>query len=189
MGVIINKKKTAIIVGAGPAGLTAAYELIKKSDIQPIIFEMSGDIGGISKTINYKGNRIDIGGHRFFSKSDRVMDWWNEILPLQGAPSKEDLILKISYQNKQRDIELKHGGADPEKTDKVMLVRERLSRIFFLRKFFDYPVSLNPQTAKNLGIVRMAKIGISYVWARLFPVKNEVSLEDFSLIGLAASYI
>lgn len=175
----LSKQKTAIIIGAGPAGLTAAYELIHKTDIKPIIFEMSGDIGGISKTVNYKGNRIDIGGHRFFSKSDRVMEWWNNILPLQGAPSKEDLLLKIKYQNKERDIELEHGGADPEKTDKVMLVRERLSRIFFLRKFFDYPVNLNGQTVKNLGLVRMVKIGASYVRIRIFPIRDETSLEDF----------
>ena len=67
------KKKTAIIIGAGPAGLTAAYELLHKTDIKPIIFEFDKQVGGISKTVNYKGNRIDIGGHRFFSKSDRVM--------------------------------------------------------------------------------------------------------------------
>ena len=67
-------KRKAIIIGAGPAGLTAAYELLKRSDIIPVILEKSGDIGGISKTINYKGNRMDIGGHRFFSKSDRVMN-------------------------------------------------------------------------------------------------------------------
>ncbi len=84
----------SIIIGAGPAGLTAAYELIGKSSIKPIIFEMSSDIGGISKTVNYKGNRMDIGGHRFFSKSDRVMDWWQNILPLQGRPSMDDIILK-----------------------------------------------------------------------------------------------
>ena len=86
-------KKQAIIIGAGPAGLTAAYELLQRTGIKPIIFEASGDIGGISKTINYKGNRIDLGGHRFFSKSERVMKWWQNILPLQGAPSKDDLIL------------------------------------------------------------------------------------------------
>ena len=61
-------RKKAIIIGAGPAGLTAAYELLSKSDIEPVIIEKSNDIGGISKTINYKGNRIDLGGHRFFLK-------------------------------------------------------------------------------------------------------------------------
>ncbi len=171
--------KKAIIIGAGPAGLTAAYELQKHTDITPIIFEASNDIGGISKTVNYKGNRIDIGGHRFFSKSDRVMSWWNTLLPLQGAPTKEDLLLNISYQNKTQPVHLAAGGADPEKTDHVMLIRERLSRIFYLRTFFDYPVALNGQTIHNLGLWRMGRIGISYIKARIFPIKNEVSLQDF----------
>src|ERR1035441_2363956 len=90
----MTTKKTAIIIGAGPAGLTAAYELLHKTKVKPIVFEASNDIGGISKTINYKGNRIDIGGHRFFSKSDRIMDWWMNILPLQGAPAKDDLAVR-----------------------------------------------------------------------------------------------
>lgn len=153
------RQKTAIIIGAGPAGLTVAYELLDKTDIKPIIFEMTNDIGGISKTINYKGNRIDIGGHRFFSKSDRVMQWWQNILPLQTALSR--------------------NGGDPEKADKVMLIRNRLSRIFFLRKFFNYPVSPNMNTITNLGFIRMLKIGLSYLQIRLFPIKEEKSLEDF----------
>jgi protoporphyrinogen oxidase len=149
--------KKAIIFGAGPAGLTAAYELLQKSDIKPIIYEMSNDIGGISKTVNYKGNRIDIGGHRFFSKSKTVMDWWLKILPIQDE------------NNLQK----------PGDSSKVMLVRQRLSRIFYLRKFFNYPVSLNFNTLKNLGIIRIIKIGYSYLWIRIFPVKDEKSLEDF----------
>ena len=76
--------KKAIIIGGGPAGLTAAYELLKQTDIHPVVYEMEHEVGGISKTINYKGNRMDLGGHRFFSKSDRVMEWWNAIMPLQG---------------------------------------------------------------------------------------------------------
>ncbi|MDO9465005.1 MAG: NAD(P)/FAD-dependent oxidoreductase [bacterium] len=139
----MSDQKTAIIIGAGPAGLTAAYELLNKTDIKPIIYEMTEDIGGISKTINYKGNRIDIGGHRFFSKSDRVMQWWQKILPSQ------------------------------------MLIRTRLSRIFFLRKLFDYPVSLNLNTFSNLGFMRIIKIGLSYIKTRFSPIKNEGSLEDF----------
>ncbi|MCK4695184.1 MAG: NAD(P)-binding protein, partial [Candidatus Cloacimonetes bacterium] len=121
--------QTAIIIGAGPAGLTAAYELLEKTNIKPIIYESTGDIGGISKTVNYKGNRIDLGGHRFFSKSDRVMEWWINILPLQGLPSKDDIILKRTIP--LSDI---RNAPDPEINDKVMLVRNRLSRIFFLRK-------------------------------------------------------
>lgn len=167
-------KKIAIIIGAGPAGLTAAFELLDKTDIKPIVYEMSNDIGGISKTINYKGNRIDIGGHRFFSKSDRIMQWWLNILPLQGSPSKDDILLK-------RTIPLSKaiGAPDPEKTDRVMLIRRRLSRIFFLRKFFDYPISMSFRTFSKLGLMRVIKIGISYMKIRLFPIKEEKSLEDF----------
>jgi len=168
------QKQVAIIAGAGPAGLTAASELLDKTDIKPVVFEMTRDIGGISKTVNYKGNRIDIGGHRFFSKSDRVMDWWREKMPTQGAPSKDDLLY-------ERSIPLSgdSDAPDPEKTDLVMLVRKRLSRIFFLKSFFDYPISLNLNTIKNLGLVRLMSIGFSYLKARLFPIKEEKSLEDF----------
>ena len=173
------EKKTAIIIGAGPAGLTAAYELLERTDIKPIIYEASDSIGGISRTINYKGNRMDIGGHRFFSKSDRVMDWWKNILTLQGSPSKDEIILDKKYSGQKHNLKTVPGGPDPEKEDKVMLIRKRISRIFFLRKFFDYPVSLNASTFRNLGVVRVVKIGISYVWIRIFPVKKEKSLEDF----------
>ena len=167
-------KKTAIIIGAGPAGLTAALELLEKTSIKPIIFEMSEDIGGISKTVHFKGNRIDIGGHRFFSKSERVMQWWQNILPIQGAPAKDDLLL-----GRKVPLSLEDNAPDPQKENKVMLFRSRLSRIFFLRKFFDYPITLTIKTVKNLGILRTGKIGLSYVYASLFPIKNEKSLEDF----------
>ena len=168
------KEKKAIIIGAGPAGLTAAYELLERTDIIPIVFEASSDIGGISKTINYKGNRIDLGGHRFFSKSERVMKWWQNVLPLQGTPSIDDLIL-----HKNIPLSKKVNAPDPQKQDEVMLIRSRLSRIFFLRKFFDYPISLSLKTLQNLGIVRIIKIGWSYLTIRLFPIKQEKNLEDF----------
>ncbi len=173
--------KTAIIIGAGPAGLTAAYELIKKSsDIKPVIFETSNYFGGIAKTVNYKGNRMDMGGHRFFSKSDRIMEWWENILPLQAIDSKySDNSTEIHYQNKKKTIATSTVGIDPDKTDKVMLIRRRLSRIFFLRKFFDYPIVLNLNTILNLGLIRTAKIGLSYIWTKIFPIKHEKSLEDF----------
>ena len=170
-----DRNKIAIIIGAGPAGLTAAYELLQKTkDIKPVIFESSDYFGGISKTINYKGNRIDIGGHRFFSKSDRVMEWWKNILPLQGINEEED-ILNENYLNKKEAV----IGPDPDNTDKVMLVRHRLSRIFFLRKFFDYPVTINKNTIYNLGLIRIIKIGFSYLKVKISPVKPEKSLEDF----------
>lgn len=167
----MENKKTAIIIGAGPAGLTAAYELLENTDIIPIIFEETSDIGGISKTIEYKGNRIDIGGHRFFSKSEKIMEWWQNILPLQGEPSIDDKLL-------ERAVPLVPGNPNPEDVDKVMLVRSRLSRILFLRKFFDYPVSLSKNTFLNLGPFRVIKIGLSYVTTRLLP-RQENSLEDF----------
>jgi len=167
-------EKIAIIIGAGPAGLTAAYELLEKSDVKPVIFEMSDDIGGISKTVEYKGNRMDIGGHRFFSKSQRVVDFWKKILPVMGAPAKDDLFL-----GRKVTISSEKDSPNPEKTDKVMLLRGRLSRIFFLRKFFAYPISLSVKTLANLGIVRTIKIGFSYLKVRIFPIKIEKNLEDF----------
>ncbi len=179
--------KKAVIIGAGPAGLTAAWELLDRTDVKPVVFEATGAIGGISQTVEHNGNRMDIGGHRFFSKSDRVMDWWRNIMPLQGAPARDDLALgrEVPLAQSTRQRPLGDGGAvdvpapDPERTDKVMLYRQRLSRIFYLRSFFSYPVSLTLQTMRNLGLVRMARIGISYVWARLFPIREEKSLEDF----------
>jgi protoporphyrinogen oxidase len=171
--------KIAVIIGAGPAGLTAAYELVTRTDIKPIIIEKTDDLGGLSKTVVYKGNRIDIGGHRFFSKSDIVMKWWQNILPLQGSLSKDDLLKDIFYHKKKNTVKLSYNGPDPEKTDNVMLIRNRLSRIFFLRKFFDYPISINRKTILNLGIIRILKIGFSYLWVRIFPIKKLSSLEDF----------
>ncbi|MCK9321205.1 MAG: NAD(P)-binding protein, partial [Bacteroidales bacterium] len=125
----------AIIIGAGPAGLTAALELLKKTNIKPVILEKTHDIGGISKTVNYKGNRIDIGGHRFFSKSDVIMEYWQDLFDIAKSP-------KDIEKNKKWDLT----------NDNVFLERERLSRIYFLRKFFDYPVALNGNTIKNLGL-------------------------------------
>lgn len=171
--------KTAVIIGAGPAGLTAAYELVTKTDIKLIIIERTNDIGGISKTVNHNGNRMDIGGHRFFSKSDRVMQWWQEILPIQGYDSKDDILKDIYHQKKRTQVKLSPDGPDPEKTDRVMLIRNRLSRIFFLRKFFDYPITLNGKTIFNLGLIRIIKIGWTYVWVQIFPVKKINTLENF----------
>lgn len=168
------KVKIAIIAGAGPAGLTAAFELLEKTDIKPIIFEMTDEIGGISKTVNYKGNRIDIGGHRFFSKSEKVMDWWMNVFPLQGKPSHDDIIC-----NRKKSFSQNPSAPNPEETDRVMLIRERLSRIFFLQTFFDYPITLKAETLLKLGLLRTTKIGLSYIKARLSPIKNEASLEDF----------
>jgi protoporphyrinogen oxidase len=166
----------AIIIGAGPAGLTAAYELLTRSKIIPIILEKGDFIGGIARTIQYKGNRIDIGGHRFFSKSDRVMDWWTKILPIEA---QDDESKTIAYQSKTREIETSAAGPNPDETDEVMLVRERKSRIYFLRKFFDYPISLSARTLRNLGLFRGFRIGASYIKSMLFPIRDEQNLEEF----------
>ena len=170
----MSEKKVAVIAGAGPAGLTAALELLRTTDVKPVIFEAEDVIGGISRTARYNGNRMDIGGHRFFSKSDTVMDWWQGILPLQGSASKDDIAIG-------RSVPLTEGGPDPEKTDYVMLCRSRLSRILFLRKLFNYPVSLNGDTIRNLGLWRMFKIGMSYLKVQLLPARKEKSLEDFMI--------
>lgn len=170
----MSEKKISVIAGAGPAGLTAALELLRTTDIKPIIFESEDVIGGISRTARYNGNRMDIGGHRFFSKSDAVMDWWQGILPLQGAASCDDIEIG-------REVPIANGGPDPEKEDKVMLCRSRLSRILFLRKLFDYPVSLNIATVKGLGLWRMFKIGMSYLKVKVTPKREEKSLENFMI--------
>ncbi|MBP7508618.1 MAG: NAD(P)/FAD-dependent oxidoreductase [Prolixibacteraceae bacterium] len=172
-------KETALIIGAGPAGLTAAYELITKTDILPIIIEKTSDVGGISKTIVHNGNRIDIGGHRFFSKSYVVMNWWQNILPLQGSNSNDEKVIDVYYRKSKSRIKLNPQGPDPDKTDRVMLIRNRVSRVFYLKKFFDYPITINSTTLFNLGFFRIFKIGFSYLWIKVHPVKNIQSLEDF----------
>jgi len=168
--------KTAILIGAGPAGLTAALEFLRRSDVHPIVLEASHEIGGISRTIRHNGNRIDIGGHRFFSKSDRVMNWWMDLMPPEASADAQHA---LRHQNKQRTLNTTTAGLTPENTDLVMLVRPRKSRIYFLRRFFDYPIKLTADTLGKLGLLRTLKIGISYLRARLFPRKVEKSLEDF----------
>lgn len=146
-----TRMKTAVVAGAGPAGLTAASELLKLGVAVPVVCEMSGEIGGISRTVDYKGNRIDIGGHRFFSKNDEIMRWWTGVMSLD---------------------------ADPEKTDRAMLTRRRVSRIYYLRRFFDYPVRMSVQTVRNLGLRRTFRAGLSYLWSAMVK-RKEVTLEDF----------
>jgi protoporphyrinogen oxidase len=167
----------AIIIGAGPAGLTAAYELLTRAGIQPIILEKSEDMGGLSKTVEYKGNRIDIGGHRFFSKSDRVMKWWLSMMPLEPGSAGGT----IQYHRMQTRVEAQHSGAaaDPESADPVMLLRQRKSRIYFLRKLFEYPIQLNQSTLLKLGLARTIRIGLSYLKSAMAPLKQEKTLEEF----------
>jgi protoporphyrinogen oxidase len=205
--------KTAVIIGAGPAGLTAGLELLRRSDVKPILLEASQEIGGISRTIKYKGNRMDIGGHRFFSKSDRVMQWWVDLMPPDVDDTASDP--EISYQGKKRVVAvparlheepvlrgagpIDHHAAEeteddedldpeaaemlvtvaPHDPDLVMLIRPRKSRIYYLRKFFDYPITLTGTTLKNLGLARTFRVGTSYMMSRVSQIAPEKSLEDF----------
>src|SRR5580698_8521122 len=120
----VNPQKIAVIAGAGPAGLTAALELLRRTEVLPIVFEAGTQVGGISKTINYRGNRMDLGGHRFFSKSDWVMNWWQSMMPVAEGGSET---MRLSYQGQQREFSA-HTEASAA-AERVLLVRSRLSRI------------------------------------------------------------
>ena len=200
--------RRAVLIGAGPAGLTAALELLRHTDVVPVVLEATDEIGGISRTIRYKGNRMDIGGHRFFSKSDRVMQWWMDLMPPEVSAAETEQ--EISYQGKKRVVAvparlpqepvLRGAGpiaTDTEETDaedranpaargptetivtaptvaesdRVMLIRPRKSRIYYLRTFFDYPI--------RLTVATLRAVGVSYLWSRLRKIKPERSLEDF----------
>ena len=131
-----------VIIGAGPAGLTAAWELSK---LERDVLLLESDpvyVGGIARTVGYKGHRFDMGGHRFYSKSDRINRLWREMLP----------------------------------NDFIQV--PRLSRIYYNRKFFPYPIELKA-TIGNLGLRTSFLIGLSYLWARAFPRKDETSFEDW----------
>ena len=204
-------ERRAIIIGAGPAGLTAALELLRRSDVTPIVLEASQEIGGLSRTVRYNGNRMDIGGHRFFSKSDRVMQWWLDLMPLESDDGGES---PVSYRGARRTVVVparlaeepvlrgagplvETGKADvgepeecddsesvvtvaaPADPDLVMLIRPRKSRIYYLRKFFDYPITVTATTLGNLGAVRTVKIGLSYLFSRVRQIRPETSLRDF----------
>lgn len=187
-------KKIAVIAGAGPAGLTAAYELLKRTGIQPIVLEMTDAIGGIAQTYNYKGNRIDIGGHRFFSKVERVMDWWFAIMPRQGKPSADtvekqheiDYIAEsiVEYLCPEcspdgNAVKVMVKNVDPETTDNVMLQRPRVSRIFYKKSFFPYPIGITFMVARRLGFSNTFMIGMSYIKRHFFPLKDETYLDAF----------
>lgn len=164
-----DQKNRVVIAGAGPAGLTAAYELSKNKKYDVRIFEASDAIGGISRTVLYNGNRIDIGGHRFFSKNEDVMNWWGEIMPMQTSPAKDELLLGSEHIG---------GDKDPEKTDRVMLRRNRVSRIYYLARFFDYPVTLSMRTLSAMGLVRTMKAGFGYLVSNI-KKRPDDTLENF----------
>jgi len=135
-------KKKIGIIGGGPAGLTAAY-LLGQAGQDVTVFEADPEyVGGISRTETYKGYHFDIGGHRFFSKSQEVEDFWTEIL-----------------------------GDD-------MLQRPRSSRIYYGKKFFSYPLAAF-DALKKLGIIESGLCMLSYLRAKLFPVKNPTNFEDW----------
>lgn len=168
--------KSVLIIGAGPAGITAGYELLKNRQgssekYEVTILEETDEIGGISRTVRHNGNRMDIGGHRFFSKDQDVVNWWEEIMPRQGAPAYDDKKLG-------REVALVGGGPDPEKEDRVMLTRNRVSRIYYRKKFFDYPVKMNWNTIRNMGFVTTMGAGFSYL-ASMAHKRPEDSLENF----------
>lgn len=164
-------KGTAIIIGAGPAGLTAGYQLLKETGIKPVILEATEFIGGLSRTAVFNNNRIDIGGHRFFTKLPEVEKLWLDIMPIQGVNSFDD-------EKLGRKKELSEGGPNPNESDRVMLKRDRVSRIFYLQKFFDYPISVKPQTFINMGLTRTIHAGFGYLKSMIHK-RKENSLEDF----------
>ena len=163
--------KKIFVIGAGPAGLAVGYYLLKNSDYKPIIIEESEYIGGISRTHHYNGNCMDLGGHRFFTKDDEVMNFWKEIFPIQQMPAKDDILL-------ERTEKFETAGINPEEIDEVFLKRNRLSRIYFLKNFFDYPISFKLETFLNMGFINLMKAGFGYLCSCLFK-REENSLEDF----------
>ena len=163
-----------VIVGAGPGGLTAALELLRRSPAQrPIVIEALDQVGGLARTVRHRGNGLDIGGHRFFSKVSWVTNWWREILPLSPA---------MEAYRPGPDASANLAAADAlaaKEPERALLVRPRLSRILYLRKFFDYPISLSARTLTHLGVVRVVRIVASYAKARVLPIRPECNLEDF----------
>ena len=168
-----------VIIGAGPAGLTAALELSRSGRAGVTVLEATQDIGGLSKTVAYKGNRIDIGGHRFFSKSDWVMDWWRDMLPVampEGGFAQEQV--RLGYQGASRLLGRGEVRAR-ESEESVMLLRNRLSRIYWGGQFFDYPLKPGLDMVRKLGPAKCVALGASYAAAMARPIRPERSLEDF----------
>ena len=169
------RNKIALIIGAGPAGLACAYKFLTETDdVKPIILEDLSEVGGISRTVDFDGSGVDLGGHRMYSKSKEILDLWEKFLPLQSEKSIDDLILDRDVNN------LSDNNANPNEIDEVMLKRRRFSRIYYTRKFFDYPVSLKLSTILNLGITKTFLAGFSYLKS-CFKKRKEITLEDFMI--------
>lgn len=154
-----------VIIGGGPAGLTAGLDAARRTGLRPIVLEASDSLGGLSRTVEFHGNLIDIGGHRFFSKSGRVTDWWLDVLPLaHGATWRpEDGV----------------EGPDPDTEHQMMLVRGRRSQILWNGQLFQYPIDVSFDLIRKLGIRRTLRSGFSYLRAQAFPVSPVDNLEDF----------
>ena len=131
-----------VVIGAGPAGLTAAYELCK-AGIRSVVLEKDGVVGGLSRTVNYRGYHFDIGGHRFFTKVKAVDAMWREVL-----------------------------------TEGKFLRRSRLSRIYYKKKFFYYPLRAS-NSLLGLGIWNSILIFLSYLRAQVFPEQPEETFEQW----------
>lgn len=171
MEILPSKLPEVLIIGAGPAGLTAALFLVQQNLATPIVIESENKVGGLSRTEPYHDNLIDLGGHRFFTRSEEVLKIWQSLLPLQGKPAFDDKLL-------HRSPRLEPEGPDPEQVDRVMLSRNRVSRIYFRGRFFSYPLALNFATIKNLGFKLTLQIAWAYFFAMLSP-RPVKSLEDF----------
>lgn len=137
-------QKKIVIIGAGPAGLTAAYELARNQKYSVCILESDPIVGGISKTVRHQDNLIDIGGHRFFSHSKKVLDWWLQFLPIVDTTGH----LEINYHQQSQSLD----EIILKKSEDAMLIRSRKSRIYFKKNLIDYPLKINLGLLKSLGL-------------------------------------
>ncbi len=163
--------KRVVIIGAGPAGITAGYELMKKKGYKVTILEAENSIGGLAKAVLHANNRLDIGGHRFFTKNWKVNLWWLKLFPIQARPAYD-------YYKTQRKLNLPETGPSPHLDDIVMLKRQRFSHIIDGNKNYPYPMRFNSRTILNIGIKNTFKALSDYLKIRLKPLEQN-SLEDF----------
>jgi protoporphyrinogen oxidase len=136
-----SKQRSFVVIGGGPAGLTAGYQLTKEGHA-PTVVEKTNIVGGLARTEKYKGYHFDMGGHRFFTKSKPVFEMWQEVL-----------------------------AGD-------FLKRPRMSRIYYRKVFFDYP--LKPFNAlRGLGLVETLRVIASYGRWKIFPYRKVETFEQW----------